>query len=248
MRPSQILDARAVLAGLAVALLGCVGEPSTPQKPSKKATPIAATLVFEALPCDPRVGGDHDPVHELRARASRPTITIEADYLIIKRVRAYDTATVAERGEACTGATSKSACQSVLGELERTGAPTAQPCPVSGDGDCPERMYVLTTHGDTPQLWSSPEQIRQLLGPIDTADDAWLLAQAVNHVPHYMCGDRDFSAIRADADGYELRERQYTSRCPVELTEYRHRVNRDGTVRRLGSAVVDNEPGCSSSF
>ena len=230
----------------AIAWAGCAGEPRAPQPAREKAPAPATTLVFDELPCDPRTGGDHDPVHELRARANRLAIAIEADYLAIKRVVPHETAAYAERGEACGGATNRIACQRALSELERTNAPAAIPCP--GSGDCPERTYVLTTHGDTPHLWSSPEAIRLLLGPIDCADDAWLMAQAVENATPYLCGDRDFSAVRADANGYELRERRYANRCPVELIEIRYRVNRDGAVQRLKSAIVLTDPNCSSSF
>lgn len=230
----------------AIAWAGCAGEPSVPRPPPEKAPAPATTLVFEELPCDPRTGGDHDPVHELRARANRLAIAAPADYLVVKRVTPRETAALAERGTACGGATNRVTCRQALTELERTKAPAPIPCP--GSGDCPESMYVLTTYGDTPHLWSSPEAIRLLLGPIDAADDAWLLAQAAEHATPYLCGSPDFSAVRADASGYELRERRYANRCPIELLEIRYRVNRDGAVQRLKSAIVLTDPNCSSSF
>lgn len=106
-----------------------------------------------------------------------------APKVAIKRVVPHQTMAYAERGAACGGAKDKVACLRELRELEKTAAPAAISCP--GSGDCPQRTYVLTTHGDTPQLCGSPEQIRRLLGPIDTADDAWLLAQAVENATPY---------------------------------------------------------------
>ncbi len=49
-------------------------------------------------------------------------------------------------------------------------------------------------------------------------------------------------------DGYELRERRYANRCPIELLEIRYRVNRDEQCNGLKSAVVLTDPNCSSSF
>lgn len=54
--------------------------------------------------------------------------------------------------------------------------------------------------------------------------------------------------VCADANGYELRERRYANRCPVELMELRYRVTRYGAVQRLGSAIIHTDPNCSSSF
>jgi hypothetical protein len=220
---------------IAIALLGCSSKPSTPPPP--------AELV--AMKCDPRIGGDNDPIHELRARGKRLALAIPVDYLAVKRVVPWEMGplTYAERGRPCAGAADESACQKALLELEKRSAPAPVPCPA--ELACPERMYVITTHGATPQLWSSAEQLRQLLGPIDTADDAWLIAQAAEHLPPYSCADVETSAVRVVAGGYELRMRQCTKNCePIEYTEHTYRVDRDGTVHHLGTRIVSSEPGC----
>ena len=238
----------AALVAAAIAWLGCSGGPSSLPQPPPKPAPSLPPTDFAGMECDPRVGGDHDPLHELRARGDRLALAIPVDYLVVKRVVPWETTgeTCAVRGEPCAGAPDDGACQRALHELEKKSAPAAVPCP--GGLSCPERMYVITTRGATPQLWSSAEQLRQLLGPIDTVDDAWLLAQAAEHLPPYVCGDAETSAARAVGSGYELRERRYTKNCdPIELTEHTYRVERDGAVRPLGSRVVRSEPGCVSS-
>jgi len=230
-------------------LVGCAGAaPKSQPSPSSSAPPgtmkAAARSEFAAFPCDPRVGGDNDPVHELRSRGRALSIAVPVDSLLVKRVSGDQREVMAESGTPCSGATDAAACRSAIAELERKDSPATTPC---GDFRCEERAFAITTRGDVARLWITPAQIRELLGPIDSPADAWLLMQADKREPPYLCGDADYAAQRVVEGGYELRVRRYTNGCrPLEQIEVVYRVGRDGAVQLLSNKVILSEPeGCA---
>jgi hypothetical protein len=196
---------------------------------------------FAAFVCDPPVGGDHDLARELRARGSSLKLAVPVDHLTVTRVSGTEREPVAVVGDACSGASDAAACQKALDELVRA-APASTPCD-SENYRCIESVYAVTTTGDAVKLWTSPEQMRELLGEIDSPSEAWVLAQAKEHEPPYLCDDEDSSAQRTIEGGYELRVRRYTKGCrPLEKTELVYRIGRDGAVERLSSKVIESNP------
>lgn len=205
---------------------------------------------FAAFPCAPGSTGDSPPELELRHRGDALRPVLELDYLAVRRlVRTTwsQLASIAQRGTACERATQPAACIAALEQLDaRFANEEGARCPGL---ECPGFTYVLTTRGDEAAVWSTPAELRRLLGPIDTPAEAWLMAQVAVRAGPYLCGEDEFAAHRSVAGGFELRERRYTRAChPVELSEIVYRVTTDGLVKASPRSVVRSDPnGCASS-
>lgn len=222
------------------------GAPTTAQRAAVE-TPARA---FAAFPCAPGASGDSPPELELRHRGDALLPAIAVDYLVVRRlVRTSwsQLASIAQRGEPCTRARRADVCRD---ELERLDAQfSAHPSASCPGLECPGFSYVLTTDGDRAAAWSTAPELRRLLGPIDTASEAWLMAQVAERAGPYLCGDAEFAAQRPIPGGFELRERRFTRHCrPLELSEIVYRVTTHGAVTASARSVVRSEPdGCTSS-
>lgn len=230
-------------------LLGACGEASppvapvpavAPEVPAPQPQPVQpAAPVFAAFPCPPPSADDARERTEIAFRAAALQPAFEADYLSVRRDDKPPQA-MAERGSACAGAADAAACTRALEQLEKQFAKSAPKCEQL---DCAGAVYVLTTRAGEPRLWSKPEEVRELLGAIDTAAEAWLVAQVALGAMPYLCGDADVSAQQATPAGFELRERRYTKRCkPAELSELVYRVASDGVAQAVSRTVVQSDP------
>jgi hypothetical protein len=104
---------------------------------------------------------------------------------------------------------------------------------------CSERS-VVTTRGDRVERWAGAARLSTLLAPIDSADEALLLAFAAGYdVP---CGDT--AELRAVEQGFALTGQRLTSLCdPVETTAYQLAVSTSGQLRVLDQKVLSTQAG-----
>ena len=144
---------------------------------------------------------------------------------------------IEESGTACSGATDVVACRASL-KAVANGMVLSQNCDQLSY-TC--QNFVVTTAGDTVRRWL-PSEYTTLLGPIDTADEARLLANQTTfwglHVP--SCG-----SIRATADGFDVVGTRLTAVCaPIVYMRDQVHVASDGTVTVVRSNVADASNAC----
>ena len=111
---------------------------------------------------------------------------------------------VASWGNACATATDAAACRASLASADVTTGFEALPDAVAPGGDRgPTRTYLVTERDGTVTTVSNDAELRALLGPIDTLQEAALLA----HVRGYrvVCGaDDDNSTGEASGTGWRV--------------------------------------------
>ena len=144
---------------------------------------------------------------------------------------------IEESGTACSGATDVVACLASV-KAVASGMVLSQNCDQLSY-TC--QNFVVTTAGDTVQRWL-PSEYTTLLGPIDTADEARLLANQMTfwglQVP--SCG-----SIRATADGFDVVGTRLTAVCaPIVYMRDQVHVAFDGTVTLVRSNVADASNAC----
>lgn len=151
-------------------------------------------------------------------------------------------------GEPCKTASDPATCKKALADL-RVITP-----PASGSGkDCIDRqftpagcqaLYVVYTSGDTVRAVRTPDELRAALGPIDTADEAWLMARLAGYA--VKCDNAPEAAgivpsATKDADGYVLEGIQDTGQCgPV--VRMKVRVTTGGQVSVLETVNLASPP------
>jgi len=103
---------------------------------------------------------------------------------------------------------------------------------------------ILVRHG-RPELLTTPAELSELLGSIDTPDEAWLMAMFSAKAVWPVCDQPEISAYRRQSATFELRERRFTNRCPRTSSETIYRVGVDGSVTASKPSVVSIvEGGC----
>ncbi|GMU01741.1 hypothetical protein KH5H1_58610 [Corallococcus caeni] len=147
-------------------------------------------------------------------------------------------------GEACETAVNKEACLKTL-EAQDGGEDGFQPvCAGLFMGSC-TAYYVVTTRGDEVRTYNTMESLRQLLGTIDRAQEAALLAFAAGHD---VCSPSEFPpavGVNPDEgftvlvqDGHACGEGTWTARVPV-------RVSSSGEVVKYEPIIVKyGDSGC----
>lgn len=236
----------------ALALVACGSERTAPPaqdppQPEPKPTtpgqvPPVPPAAFMPFACPSASDGTGTPA-DILLRATDLRLSREVDYLAIVELRAGVKLVLGERGTVCAGASDEATCRQAVSKLEdELPRPEKKECLAQ---ICTGLVYVLTTQGDAASVVHSVDELRTLLGPIDTSREAWLLAQvALGATPH-ACGDAELSAYRPlQTGGYELRERAFTQRCrPVEKSEIIYRVD-DSSQRTVEKTVLSSEGWC----
>lgn len=106
--------------------------------------------------------------------------------------------------------------------------------------DICSELSVVTTAGDEVKRWARPEEVRALLGPIDTVDEALLLVSVAGY--DIRCNDPVRTAVRPLEDGFEVFATRMTNACaPIVITRYRLHVGRDGALRVLEQAELERD-------
>jgi serine/threonine protein phosphatase PrpC len=146
----------------------------------------------------------------------------------------------AQRGQPCSAASAPAECLASYRQRRLELSPPRRPC--TDDHGCPSSACAVTTLGDKVQTWCSEAELRSLVGTVDSAAEAFLLAHAQSGAALPICGVAEMSAFRKQAEGYELRERRYTKACrPVERTEFIYLVRSDGGSRLLSRDVLSSD-------
>lgn len=149
-----------------------------------------------------------------------------------------------EFGTLCKTATS-AACAKAAQELRVVPVPA----PGSANDCVPNRStapscrarYVMTTHRDDVKALKTPAELSAFLGPIDTPDEAWLMARLTHSAP--VCSARYSDKVPTatkTSDGYELTYLEQGECSP--LFEIKLRVYADGRVEELSRTQLENAP------
>jgi hypothetical protein len=204
----------------------------------------AAGSGFDPIDCD---AGTWDPMPHIKPSQS-------FDYAALRNVlwnalgdggvminSSSEVTTESHVGTACVNASDAAACTAAL-DSTRPSPPEANHC---GQGGC-EVYFVATTLGDMVQQWSTREELIAFLGPIDSPEDALLLAFYDGYnLGHDPSGGCDTAAVRKVDDGYEVYATKLTSWCrPLQYTRYLLKVSATGELTELRSAIAAEEGAC----
>ncbi|MCG5052866.1 MAG: diiron oxygenase [Myxococcales bacterium] len=129
---------------------------------------------------------------------------------------------VFSRGAACSGATTPAACQSTYEALlQQARANGCMP------GGCPS--IVMMTRGDEAKALTSLEELRPVIAPIDTADEAALLVGSAWF--NIGCTVAAGGVRPLENGSFEVRAQSTRGDCEVD--DVLLRVGKDGTVTEL---------------
>jgi hypothetical protein len=162
------------------------------------------------------------------------------DYLVMRSLGGGDlptASTMSEWGSACDSATDGTACQDAL-----AATPADPQSSLWGSGGFGFTWYDLVyTRGDeTGRITDSPTLL-EVLGNIDTPNEAILVAYAEGH--SIACGEANW---RRREGGYELRATRGESCGGEGRWEYELLVGVDGTLTKGDEVKVENgDPHCA---
>lgn len=106
-------------------------------------------------------------------------------------------------------------------------------------GDC--FYYVASLRGAALETWETAARLRSFLGPIDSREEAMLLAVAEGY--HWR-GGKETGAIRERTGGWDLVALRMVNSCdPVRTDQFLLRVTADGRVTVLDSQIWQSTDG-----
>jgi hypothetical protein len=114
-------------------------------------------------------------------------------------------------------------CVEARGPHDRARAAEREPAP-----SCSE-IAVVTTRGGEVRRWATADELRELLAPIDTPDEALLLVRAEHH--EVSCEPGRTRLLRVK-DGYEVRAARLASPCESGVWLHVTDTGRVGEVSR----------------
>ncbi|MBN9684963.1 MULTISPECIES: ferritin-like domain-containing protein [unclassified Corallococcus] len=140
-------------------------------------------------------------------------------------------------GEACATATDVPACQTALAETN------------PGDGfisSCIQvcsRYFLATTRGDEVKTWATLQELQDLLGTVETAQDAALLTSAAGY--RLSCGNLEEGAVKPNPDGgfNVVATRGYACGEGSSQTQYVINVSANGELREVEDHVLRKGSG-----
>lgn len=171
-----------------------------------------------------------------------------ADYIAFRVARAYqqfsDGAStysdlLDQTGTDCSTAIYVTQCLTQIGMTEMTFT-LNESC---GGPPYPCQHYLVWNQGDSHTFSIGPADIAKFLGPIDTPQEAMLLAYQGTFGGYWISCDGQ-SGARAVADGYEVLVTQMVSDCPVVVDRVLLHVGTDGTITELRRNVLSAGGGC----
>jgi hypothetical protein len=143
-------------------------------------------------------------------------------------------------GEACALAASVADCEAELVALP--------PSPTEAfrwicRPEC-YRHHLVFSGTDGVGVIGKVDELKAWLGAIDTPSEALLLAWADGYdLPG--CGELAGGKLSTVSDGYELMARKMTRDCsPIEVSELRLRIAKDGSIEVKSSTVVSQRDSC----
>lgn len=148
--------------------------------------------------------------------------------------------TLSEAGVRCARAVGGGTCaQKVAFHPQQLANPVCM-------GNCSERA-IVTTRGDEVRRWASASELSTLFGPIDSPDEALMLAAATGY--WLSCDGGPHSSVAELDDGYEVEAIRYLSLCPVRIELARLHVSFEGrvTLRSMRELPRSDAPCVGSS-
>jgi hypothetical protein len=138
-----------------------------------------------------------------------------------------------QTGTACATATTPECADKIAHHEE--------PFQVTKWDQVPSERSVVTTRGDDVRRWLGLDQVRSLLGPINTLDEALLLVLTANF--GLVCDDATQSSAEAVSDGYLIYATKRTSDCaPIDVRRFKLHVSHAGVISELGSELLFRDP------
>ncbi|MBN8232007.1 ferritin-like domain-containing protein [Corallococcus macrosporus] len=168
------------------------------------------------------------------------------DYIELRQVTSYDDQEPptyvlrASSGEACATATDVPACQTALAEARSSDGFTGECIQVCFD------YFLATTRGDEVKTWATMDALRQLIGTVDTAQDAALLTFAAGY--SLSCDALERGAVKRNPDGSfnVIGTKGFVCGEGSSLTQHVVRVSTDGTLNEVEGHVLQKGSGSCS--
>lgn len=229
----------------AAALGGCAsGPPVASVGAAQRAS--GAFVAFECGVSPEEYGSDT----ELRARGAMLRLAQHVQSATLRRAQVieasagsalpYRVQALARIGDECPSDESQSVCRDLfwsveLGALESLGL----------QGSARHTYFVVGT-GNSFSALTTDDELRALLGPVDTPAEAWFWLMRSTGIGTFSCGAIEDSAHRNGPSGIELRVRRSVNACrPLTEALITYRVAPDGSVVEVERDIVRDEPdGC----
>lgn len=146
---------------------------------------------------------------------------------------------VSQTGTACATATNQPACTSALEALAPTEGFRQSCLQLCID------YHLATTLGDEVKAITTIEGLTSFLGPIDTLQEAALLAFA--HDYNLQCDTLDRGAVRPSGTGFDvIATKGFACGEGTALTRHYLRVSREGVITETGAEVIERgSPNCA---
>lgn len=147
--------------------------------------------------------------------------------------------TVSSTGTACATATTPASCQASFDALS----------PMSGFASACLQIctdyFLATTKGDAVNAVASLEALKTFLGPIDTPQEAMLVAFAQGY--NLACGQPDRGAAKPEGTGWEVLATTGLACGPgTKLMRHYLSVSREGALSEKRSEVIEyGQPNCA---
>ncbi|NOJ94723.1 ferritin-like domain-containing protein [Corallococcus coralloides] len=166
-----------------------------------------------------------------------------ADSVELREITSYDREapasyeTRASTGQACATATDPAACQTALEEARSHDG---------FHGTCTlvcTNYFLATTRGDEVKTWTSLQQLKELLGSVQTRQDAALVAFASGY--SLTCGELERGAVKRNPDGsYNIvGTKGFACGEGSDLTQHVVRVSTNGDVTEVEKHVLERGTG-----
>ncbi|RKH15336.1 ferritin-like domain-containing protein [Corallococcus sp. CA053C] len=146
---------------------------------------------------------------------------------------AFTTQDASSSGQACATATDVAACQTAVAEALPTEGFNKNCLQYCSDN------HLVTTRGDEVKTYSTMESLQELLGTIDTEQEAVLKTFASGY--WLSCSDLKQGAVKRNSDGTfnVIGTRGYACGKGTELTQHVVQVSASGEVRELEHHVLE---------
>ncbi|MBN9688370.1 hypothetical protein JYJ93_38585 [Corallococcus sp. NCSPR001] len=136
-------------------------------------------------------------------------------------------------GQPCATATDVPACETALEDATVTTG-----FHYNCTREC-RQHFLVTTRGDEVKTYASQAALQQLLGTIDTEQEAVLQAFASSY--SFVCGNKEQGAVKRNADGSfnVIGTNGYACGPGTKLTQYVLKVTASGTVQKLETRILE---------
>ncbi|WP_375743133.1 ferritin-like domain-containing protein [Corallococcus interemptor] len=174
------------------------------------------------------------------------TLTPAPDFVQLRYISTYGGpapstyANAAASGEPCATATDVPACKTAL-ENANVTAGFHKVCV-----DFCSEAFLVTTRGDEVKTYGTLAELQQLLGTVDTEQEAVLKTFASGYT--LLCGNREQGAVKTNADGSfsVIATKGYACGPGTELTQHVLKVTASGEVQEQEKRVLEKgDPNCN---